>query len=109
MSSSTQQFRKIQDESYELFKKKNADYGDGFKNYGTVGVLVRMGDKLNRFQNITNTSVKLVETESLRDTLIDLHNYAAMAIMLLDEEKNSNNTIQTCLGELSKSDFIAGC
>ena len=31
----------------------------------------------------------LVKTESLRDTLIDLHNYAAMVIMLLDEDCNS--------------------
>jgi hypothetical protein len=29
--------------------------------------------------------VTLVNNESLRDTLIDLHNYAAMAIMLMDE------------------------
>jgi len=29
----------------------------------------------------------MVDTESLRDTLIDLHNYAAMAVMLLDENK----------------------
>jgi hypothetical protein len=103
---STEQFRVIQDEAYELFKKKNADYGDGFKNYGAVGVLVRMGDKLNRFQNITNTSVNLVETESLRDTLIDLHNYAAMAIMLLDEKTDIN---EKTYGGFTKADLIAGC
>jgi len=28
----------------------------------------------------------LVEEESVRDTLIDLFNYSAMAIMLLDEK-----------------------
>ena len=27
-----------------------------------------------------------VKTESIRDTLIDLHNYSAMAIMLMDEK-----------------------
>ena len=66
-------------EALDLFTKKNSDYGDGFKNYGAVGVLVSMGDKINRLQSITNTSVNLVKTESLRDTLIDLHNYAAMS------------------------------
>jgi hypothetical protein len=80
-------FRQIQDEAFELFKQKNQDYGDGFKNYGAIGVLVRMGDKINRLHNITNTSISLVKTESLRDTLIDLHNYTAMAIMCLDETK----------------------
>ncbi len=47
-----------------------------------------MGDKISRLQSITTKSVTLVNTESLRDTLIDLHNYSAMAIMLLDEDSN---------------------
>ena len=56
------------------------------RTYGPVGVLVRMGDKLARLQSITKKEVRLVDSESTRDTLIDLHNYAAMAIMLLDED-----------------------
>ena len=81
------QMEKVQNEGLELFKKKNADYGDAFANYGTVGVLVRMGDKIQRLQSISKRQITLVDDESLRDTLIDLHNYAAMAIMLLDEKK----------------------
>tara|TARA_B100000424_G_scaffold266755_1_gene258419 strand:- start:44 stop:349 length:306 start_codon:yes stop_codon:yes gene_type:complete len=81
------QMESVQKEGLELFKKKNTDYGDAFANYGTIGVLVRMGDKISRLQSITTKHITLVNTESLRDTLIDLHNYAAMAIMLLDEDK----------------------
>jgi hypothetical protein len=33
--------------------------------------------------------ISLVDDEKIRDTLIDLHNYAAMAIMLLDEDTSS--------------------
>ena len=80
-----EQFRKIQNEGYDLFKKKNSDYGDGFKNYGTIGVLVRMGDKTRRLSSIEKNKIINVNDESLRDTLIDLHNYSAMAIMLMDE------------------------
>jgi hypothetical protein len=80
------QMQLIQSEGLELFKRKNQDYGDAFAKYGVVGVLVRMGDKIARLQSISTTSVSLVDTESLRDTLIDLHNYSAMAIMLLDED-----------------------
>jgi hypothetical protein len=80
------QMQSIQNESLELFKRKNQDYGDAFANYGVIGVLVRMGDKIARLQSITTKSVSLVDSESLRDTLIDLHNYSAMAIMLLDED-----------------------
>ena len=46
-----------------------------------------MGDKINRLTSVTNNGINLVKTESIRDTLIDLHNYSAMAIMLMDENK----------------------
>jgi hypothetical protein len=82
----------VQSEALTLFRKKNADYGDAFANFGPVGVIVRMGDKISRLCSITTKKVSLIDTESLRDTLIDLHNYSAMAIMLLDEEKNGKNT-----------------
>ena len=86
-------FENIQMEARELFRKKNQDYGDAFANYGAIGVLVRMGDKISRLQSITNHQISLVNTESLRDTLVDLHNYSAMAIMLLDEKQSLHNTL----------------
>ena len=76
----------VQKEGLELFKKKNKDYGDSFAEYGSIGVLIRIGDKLKRLQTIENNKINLVEEESVRDTLIDLFNYSAMAIMLLDEK-----------------------
>jgi hypothetical protein len=45
-----------------------------------------MEDKLHRYMSITKKGVNLVNDEGIRDTLIDLHNYSAMAIMLLDEK-----------------------
>jgi hypothetical protein len=80
-----EQMIKVQTEALNLFRKKNQDYGDAFANYGTVGVLVRLSDKISRVVSISNKSVTLINDESLRDTLIDLHNYAAMAIMLMDQ------------------------
>jgi hypothetical protein len=80
------QMTKVQNESLELFKKKNQDYGDAFANYGPIGVMVRMGDKMQRLISVSKNGINLVSNESIRDTLIDLHNYAAMAIMLIDEE-----------------------
>jgi hypothetical protein len=89
------QLKAVQKEALALFERKNADYGDAFAKYGTVGVLMRMEDKLQRFLNISKTDVRLVENEGVRDTLLDLHNYAAMALMLLDEkdEKEPENII----------------
>jgi len=77
----------VQAEGLALFEKKNRDYGDAFATYGPVGVLVRIGDKLSRLQSISKSGVQMVNDESIRDTLIDLHNYAAMAIMLMDEKQ----------------------
>jgi hypothetical protein len=81
-----EQMKKIQAEGLELFTKKNADYGDAFAKYGVIGVLMRIEDKLQRSISITNKGVNLVDNECIRDTLIDLHNYAAMGMMLLDED-----------------------
>ena len=89
-----QQMLNVQTEGLELFKKKNADYGDSFANFGPVGVIVRMGDKINRLSSVTTNGVHLVDNESVRDTLIDLHNYAAMAIMLLDEKKKKKTRVE---------------
>ena len=97
------QYNKIRNEAFEIFKKKNNDYGDAFANYGSVGVLVRMGDKIQRMSNITSTSITLVEDERLRDTLMDLANYAVMGLMLLDEkletESNVENNVESNIEE----------
>jgi hypothetical protein len=82
-----EQMRKIQSDALELFSKKNADYGDAFAKFGVIGVLMRIEDKIQRSLSITKNGINLVNDESMRDTLLDLHNYAAMALMLLDEKK----------------------
>lgn len=76
------QMEDIQAQALELFKKKNADYGDAFANFGIIGVLMRIQDKISRALSITEKGVNLVDDESIKDTMIDLHNYAAMALML---------------------------
>ena len=81
-----QQYEKVHNEAKELFRKKNADYGDAFSQYGAIGVVIRIGDKISRLTNIKKTQIINVHNETLRDTLVDLHNYSAMAIMLMDEE-----------------------
>ncbi len=96
------QLLQVQEEAFQLFKQKNADYGDAFAKYGTIGVLVRLGDKIQRLQHISKSEITLVKTETLRDTLMDLHNYAAMAVMLLDEKSsqvvltNDNSSDDDC-------------
>jgi hypothetical protein len=81
-----EQLKKIQSDALELFTKKNIDYGDAFAKFGVIGVLMRIEDKIQRSLSITKNGVNLINDESMRDTLLDLHNYAAMALMLIDEK-----------------------
>ena len=85
-----EQMREIQKQGYELFVKKNIDYGDSFAKYGIIGVLMRIEDKIKRAMTITYNGVNLVNDEGIKDTLLDLHNYAAMALILLDEKIENN-------------------
>ena len=80
-----EQLKKIQEEALVLFTKKNLDYGDAFAKFGVIGVLMRIEDKIQRALSITKNGINLVDDETLRDTMIDLHNYSAMTMMLLDE------------------------
>lgn len=89
------QLKNIQEEACNLFEKKNTDYGDAFANYGPIGVLVRISDKISRTVSISNNNITLINDESLRDTAIDLHNYAAMLIMLIDENNKKFPNLQT--------------
>lgn len=90
MNHRLEQLKCVQRDAFCLFEKKNADYGDSFAVYGTVGVLCRIEDKIQRVLTITKNGINVVSEECLRDTLLDLHNYAAMAIMLLDEKNKKN-------------------
>ncbi|KAA9242186.1 DUF1599 domain-containing protein [Aerococcus mictus] len=83
------QFRSITDEMANLYDRKNSDYGNSFDRsidqFGLVASAVRLGDKYNRFSQLINANQQ-VKDESIRDTLIDLANYAVMTILWLDEK-----------------------
>ena len=99
-----EQLKAVQLEALKLFEKKNKDYGDSIATYGPVGVIVRLGDKITRLSSITQSSVNLIKSESVRDTLIDLHNYAAMAIMLMDEKEKEKTENVIVENHLTNSD-----
>lgn len=75
-------FKALQAEALEIFKRKNADYGDSFAEDGVLGVMVRIKDKLSRFITLARKEGEgACKDESIRDTLIDLSNYALMAVI----------------------------
>lgn len=83
-------FRDITIEMENLYRRKNADYGNAFdRSLDEDGMLVpkiRLGDKYARFCKLIYSDPEVAE-ESLRDTLIDMANYAIMTILWLDGKK----------------------
>lgn len=74
-----------------IFKKKNHDYGNSFEESlneeGLAASRIRMGDKWRRYKTLSKGEKAQVDNESIRDTLIDMANYAIMTVMWLDKQK----------------------
>ena len=89
-----QKFEQITTNMFDLYKRKNADYGNSvaktFDEYGLVSFLVRIEDKLNRVATLTkkSTAEQQVKDEKIEDTLLDLANYSIMALIELDRVKS---------------------
>lgn len=78
---------RVYEEVLRLLLKKNADYGSRNIAESPGGALnglrVRMWDKIARINNLIDSGVE-PENESLRDSFVDLLNYSAIALMVLD-------------------------
>lgn len=76
--------RVITNDMHKLYLAKNGDYGnsvhDTYMKYGLVSFLVRMEDKMNRLYTLSSKEAKVTD-EKIEDTLMDLANYAILAIM----------------------------
>ena len=86
--------KQICSELNSLYDRKNHDYGDSFhttyEKWGLTMAAIRLGDKLQRFETLIKSDSQVAD-ESIRDTLIDLANYAIMTVMELDREGESQN------------------
>lgn len=84
-------FEDVTLELRSIYDAKNRDYGDSFsksfEEEGMAMVRIRLGDKFNRLKNLTRGAEQQVKDESVRDTLMDLANYAIMTVMELDKQK----------------------
>lgn len=83
------------DHQWNVFCKKNHDYGNSFEKsldtFGLVAGIVRMNDKFERLLSLTGGDKDAqIASESLVDTLEDLSNYAAMAACWLKRKHEQN-------------------
>lgn len=80
------------DHQWNVFCRKNHDYGNSFEKsldtFGLVAGIVRMNDKFERLVSLNDPNKDAqIASESLVDTLEDLSNYAAMAACYLKGKK----------------------
>lgn len=80
-------YQRIHEECLNDFNLKKVDYGDSLNDYGLIGVLMKLEEKIKQNIHISKSGVELVPSEHLRNTLIDLYNHTAMAMILLDQGK----------------------
>lgn len=80
------------DHQWNVFCRKNHDYGNSFEKsldtFGLVAGIVRMNDKFERLVSLNDPNKDAqIASESLVDTLEDLSNYAAMAACWMKGKK----------------------
>lgn len=85
--------KEIVDGLNKLYEAKNADYGDSvhdtYMKYGLTSFLVRLEDKLNRVRTLSKQEAK-VKDEKIEDTLLDMANYAILAVLELRAGQESS-------------------
>ena len=95
MPTNIETHKKLLDDMHELYKRKNADYGDSFaqlrKRYPNF-VCMRLFDKLNRLDTLMVPGYEAkVADEKLEDTLMDIANYAIMELVERDLDKKGES------------------
>ena len=91
----TKEFKKILGEQYELFCRKNLNYGPGNISVGSslstpedikvslTGLWFRIGDKYNRLKQLVLLNKTDVVGESVNETFVDLSVYGIIAQIVL--------------------------
>lgn len=94
LAESVEKFTEITSNMAKTYAAKNHDYGNSFEQsldkFGLVASVVRLGDKMNRIESLTKKEAQ-VKDESIKDTLLDMANYAIMTVMWMDKKKSQVN------------------
>lgn len=89
LSDNVEQFMSITQNMAKTYAAKNHDYGNSFEEsldeFGLVASVVRLGDKMNRIKSLTKKEAQ-VKDESIKDTLLDMANYAIITVMWMDKK-----------------------
>ena len=99
----SERFYELLEEMKRTHDAKRHDYAsteDVFANFrhceiagipAWKGVAVRISDKFSRIMGFARKERLEVKDESIKDTLVDMANYALIALILYEEENNEDN------------------
>ena len=88
------EFKAVQQEMYELFAKKQMDYGlsnialggdlnnKEDKQFSLTGLSIRLTDKVSRLKNLIKSGKNYVPGEGQEDTFIDIANYGIIGMLV---------------------------
>ena len=86
-------FKKITDKLLDTYKAKNHDYDSSFSNLfkecGMTYAYGHMKEKLERVKSLMKDEAK-VKGEGMKDSLLDLANYAILTVMELERKEEKN-------------------
>ena len=90
-------FKNVQENGRKLFEQKNERYEASFfkqceEDGDLSSVSIRLADKLNRFKSLVKNPDLDPLDESIKDTLMDLANYATMALVYLEVVERDNQS-----------------
>lgn len=81
-------YRQILIDLDDIHEEKQNAYGDSFsetlEEFGLVAAITRITDKTNRLKSLYKKGADEMGGESMRDTLLDLANYAIMTLAEMD-------------------------
>lgn len=91
LSDNVEQFMSITNNMVKTYTAKNHDYGNSFEQsldeFGLIASIVRLSDKMNRIKSLIKKEAQ-VKDESIKDTLLDMANYAIMTVMWMNKKLN---------------------
>ncbi len=91
MSEQREKFERVCKGLADLYEEKNKRYDNSFsKQFQKSGLLtsvIRLNDKVSRFESLVNNPSDDGGDESIVDTLKDLANYSIMTLMELCKEE----------------------
>ena len=97
----SKRYYEVLEEMIAIHDRKRHDYADSvdiFQNFRTSemmglpawkGVCIRLGDKFSRIMGFAKKEKLEVKDESIKDTLIDMANYAIITLVLYEESQKN--------------------